>query len=143
MLGADHTIDIEAMPDPAERLALVRDWTDGIGPDVVLDCTGYPTATIEGLELARRGGRLFVIGQFSERGSVPLRPELITFGEVRVQGSRGFTAEDIFRYLRSIEMGLERYPIERVISHRFGLDEADRAMATVKRGESVRAVFAP
>ncbi len=57
-LGATEALDPEL---PALRRE-VRLRTGGIGADVVFDCTGRAEALASSIELARRGGRIVVVG---------------------------------------------------------------------------------
>src|SRR5256885_1419516 len=68
--GADHTIDIQEVPDSAERLKLVRELTGGYGADVVLECVGIPTVVEEGMEMCRDGGKYLVLGHYCNAGPV-------------------------------------------------------------------------
>src|SRR5260370_8938506 len=49
--GADETVDINEYRTPQERIARVRDIVGGFGADLVMDCTGHPTAGPEGIEI--------------------------------------------------------------------------------------------
>jgi threonine dehydrogenase-like Zn-dependent dehydrogenase len=75
----DVHIDIFEVPDAGERVRLVLDATpDRRGADLVLECAGVPEAVAEGWEIARRGGSILALRQYTDRGAVPLNPHLIT-----------------------------------------------------------------
>ena len=54
--GAEATVDIERHTTPEARIKAVRDIVGGWGADVVMDCSGHPTAGPEGIEFLRDGG---------------------------------------------------------------------------------------
>ena len=54
--GAEATVNIEEAKTPAERIARVRDIVGGFGADLVMDCSGHPSAGPEGIEFLRDGG---------------------------------------------------------------------------------------
>ena len=58
--GADVCISVETT-EAEERLELARSHTSGRGADIVMEFTGVPAAFVEGLHLARPGGRGSVI----------------------------------------------------------------------------------
>ena len=54
--GAEATVDIEKYRSADERIKAVRDIVGGYGADLVMDCSGHPTAGPEGIEFLRDGG---------------------------------------------------------------------------------------
>lgn len=143
-LGADHVIDVFEEPDRQKRVQQVLDLTDGIGPDVVLECTGVPAAFPEGVDTVRKGGRYFVIGLLSPGlGCIEFVPSMLAHKEIRIQGSNATLPINSHNYLRSLLTAKERYPIGEVVSHRYPLERASEALDAVASGEAVRAVFVP
>src|SRR5258708_3045572 len=61
--GAEATVDIEALPSPESRVKKVRDIVGGFGADLVMDCSGHPSAGPEGIEMLRDGGTYVEMGQ--------------------------------------------------------------------------------
>ena len=123
-LGADVTIDIEKVTDPAERGALVRaESSYGYGADVVVECTGFPSSIPEGLEMLRRGGTYVVAGHFTDRGRVQINPFThMNFNHATIRGSWGAEPAHFIQALPIIESG--RYDTASIVSHRVGLDRA-------------------
>lgn len=66
----------------------LRAGTDGVGVDVVFDCTGAPAALRECVPLARRGGRVAVLGVHSGDIGLPLND--VVLNERSVIGSIGY-----------------------------------------------------
>ena len=67
-LGADHVLapamppaDAPWAPDPHLREA-VRDLTDGVGADVVLEMAGFETSVNNAVQTVRRGGQVVLFG---------------------------------------------------------------------------------
>src|SRR5262249_46101030 len=56
--GADETIDLRKYPDFKARQVRVRELTNNLGPDVVLEVAGIPEAFIDSVSLVRNGGRV-------------------------------------------------------------------------------------
>ncbi len=84
-MGADETIDA-SRDDP---VAAVRGLTEGRGADAALEVVGgAQTRTMtQAVEMARKGGRIVVVGAFSV--DVPLPLERVQHLEKEIIGSRG------------------------------------------------------
>src|SRR5207237_5075348 len=54
--GAEATVNIEEVKTPDARTKAVRDIVGGFGADLVMDCSGHPSAGPEGIEMLRDGG---------------------------------------------------------------------------------------
>ncbi len=66
--GAEATIDITKVTSPEARIAAVREIVGGFGADLVMDCSGHPSAGPEGIEFLRDGGTYVEMGQFTDAG---------------------------------------------------------------------------
>jgi threonine 3-dehydrogenase len=124
-------------PDEAE--AAVRRATDGLGVDVVLEMSGVPSAIHQGFGLVRVGGRVQMLGIPAKPLEFNLATEIIFKGLTiyGVVGRRMYdTWHQMTRFLRSGE-----FDPTPVITHRFGLKEADEAMRVIKSGEAGKVVF--
>ena len=108
--GAEATIDIDDLPDAADRIAAVREAVGGFGADVVMDCAGHPTAGPEGIEMLRDGGTYVEMGQFTDAGAIETNWHRICTKDVNVLGSWAFTANDIPLGIDMLDRARDRYP---------------------------------
>ena len=67
--GAEATVDIETVTIAQDRIARVREIVGGFGADLVMDCSGHPSAGPEGIEFLRDGGTYVEMGQFTDAGT--------------------------------------------------------------------------
>ncbi|RLI27746.1 hypothetical protein DRO58_03635 [Candidatus Bathyarchaeota archaeon] len=132
--GADLTIDIEEIEDPKERVEIVKSETrGGYGADVVIECTGFPSAVPEGIDMVRRGGFYAVAGHFTDAGPVMINPySAFTRKHINLVGVWSSRLEDFIRGRPIIESG--RYPIEKIVSHKLPLERCKDAMEAMIEG---------
>jgi threonine dehydrogenase-like Zn-dependent dehydrogenase len=139
----DVHVDIFATDDSTERIRQVLDETDGgRGADVVLECAGVPSAVAEGFEMARRNARYLVLGQYTDRGTTPINPHVITRKQLKVYGSWAFAERHYLRYLRSLPGLAARFDLERLVTP-YPLTDANRALADVAAGQVMKAILDP
>jgi len=125
-LGADVAIDAE-QEDLKDR---VRHLTRGRGVDVVVDTTGDPTGQVatDAVALAAKGAQLNLNG-LSQKVSI---------GDVKrmyltVRAPRGHSYTAVQRALDYLDV--ERTRLRALCSHRFGLEDVDKAIrATAGQG---------
>jgi threonine dehydrogenase-like Zn-dependent dehydrogenase len=141
--GADITIDIDEVPDPAQRRKQVLDATDGLGADVVVECVGIPNAVAEGWELCRDGGKYLVLGHYGDAGPTMLNPHLITRKELTVLGTWGSEPQHWNTSLEFLRTRRDQYPFHELITHRFSLEQANEALAAVASWQTGKAVIVP
>ena len=122
-LGADHVIDI-LQEDPLEK---VLDLTAGRGVDFVLDCTSRAgtAPVLLGVDaLKRREGTLLIQGELAAFPDFPVKK--LTEKAITIKSARGHS-------YRACELALEqlasgRFPLERLATHRYGIDQVDHAI---------------
>jgi len=100
--GADATVSLEATPDPADRIAAVREAVGGGGADIVIGCSGNPAAGPEGVEMLRDGGTFVEMGQFTDAGSFDTSWHRFCTKEVQLLGSWAFTPDEVAQAMRDL-----------------------------------------
>ncbi len=143
-MGADETIDIEEYREPKQRVAKVQELTDGRGPDVVIECSGANTAFQEGLEMVRVAGKFLVVGQLRDHGPQPppVTPFLITRKVLRLNGVISSKPHHIIRTVQMMDR-VVKYPVEKLITHRFPLNDVNNAFKSHETLEAMVAVVLP
>ena len=127
LLGADYTIDVQT-EDP---LARIKDITGGKGVDVSIDCTaGAGTAAmLLGISaLKRKAGKLVIQGN-----EMPTFPDFpiyrVTQKYASLISARGHSYKACELALK--QLASHRFPLEKAITHTFGLSQVDWALKTV------------
>jgi threonine dehydrogenase-like Zn-dependent dehydrogenase len=122
-LGADEVIDV-MREDPREK---VMDLTGGRGVDYVLDCTSRAgtAPVLLGIDvLKRREGTLLIQGELAAFPDFPVKK--LTEKAITIKSARGHS-------FRACELALEqlssgRFPLHRLATHRYGIDQVDHAI---------------
>lgn len=136
--GADYMIDVRA-EDVGKR---VTEITEGKMADLVLDVTGNPQGILKSIDLVKQQGTVVCAGvvsstKGSEDMSTPIPTNKLVRNEIRFQGVHTSSAEAVVAAVRLVESG--KYPIEKMVTHRFSLERAEEAVKTV--GREVPGVF--
>ena len=103
-------MDIEQFTTPEARIAAVREIVGGFGADLVMDCSGHPSAGPEGIEMLRDGGTYVEMGQFTDAGSIDTNWHRICTKDLNVLGSWAFTANDLPQGVAMLDRARDRYP---------------------------------
>ncbi len=100
-LGADYVVNVQEQK-PHELIADIT--PEGLGADVVYECSGAGAAASQLLELARRGGRYVQIGLFGK--PIAWDVDQICFRELTVTGSNASTPPSWIRAVQLLDSGL-------------------------------------
>jgi threonine dehydrogenase-like Zn-dependent dehydrogenase len=122
-LGADDVIDV-LTEDPREK---IMDLTNGRGLDYVLDCTSRAgtAPVLLGVDvLKRREGTLLIQGELAAFPDFPIKK--VTEKAITIKSARGhsFNACE----LAVAQLASHRYPLEKLATHRYGIDQVDHAI---------------
>ena len=134
-LGATAVINNGKMSEE-EFYKKVSELTDG-GPEIVIEAIGNAFTIRQAGELARRGGVIILLGQPPEN-VIPFNMNAIIENEVQIR--------PLFRYRyifpSCIEAAATDCPIEKIVSHRYTLDDIQQAFddSIYKKNEVVKAV---
>jgi threonine dehydrogenase-like Zn-dependent dehydrogenase len=108
--GAEATVDIEVHKTANERIAATREIVGGFGADLVMDCSGHPSAGPEGIEMLRDGGTYVEMGQFTNAGSIDTNWHRFCTKDINLLGSWAFTADDIWTGIKMLDRVRDKYP---------------------------------
>ena len=138
-LGADYTYNFKDYKDFNAMKEAVIEQTNG-GVDFAFQCTGVPSAAGNIYKFIRRGGGLCEVGFFVDNGDATINPHWdFCQKEITVVGTWTYTFKDYVTTLdfirRAVAIGL---PIQKLITHRFSLDQLNEAMGVNMRLEGIK-----
>lgn len=131
-IGAAHTLD----PAGGDVVEMIFDLTKGHGLDRALECSGRPEPLKAALDLARPFAHVSIIGENFKAEISP--SEHFLRKEVTLSGSTCFPLGEFGEIVRMIERGLAP---ERLITHRFGVEDATEAYRVFDSGETGKVLF--
>jgi threonine 3-dehydrogenase len=135
-MGADLVIDAR----DAEMVPRVMEATGGDGVEVVLEMSGAPSALDAALAVVTRGGRISLLGIFSQPVQVDLSDLIIQKG-VRLYGIYGRRLYDSWERTQALlRGGLDLTP---VITHRFDLADWERGFELIAARHAGKVVLLP
>lgn len=107
---------------------------------VVFECVGNEGALRASVEACAKGGTVVVAGVYGEDPRV--QAGLVQDRELRLQGSLMYVTSDVRDAIRLLAEG--RVDTGRIVTHRFPLNEAERAFTVAgARGEALKVLLVP
>jgi threonine dehydrogenase-like Zn-dependent dehydrogenase len=102
----------------------LRDFTCGLGPDVIIEAIGHPETFRMAVEEVAFTGRVVYIGYAKD--PVAYETRLFVQKELDILGSRNALPEDFHRVISMLEAG--RFPVEEAVTSVIPLDLAPEAL---------------
>ena len=114
--------------------------TTRVGADVVIESAGRLETAQLALKLARRGGTVLQFGVVSPDKVIEVAPYDIFYKELTIRGS----FVNPFTHARAVDL-LDRKQVEvmPLVTHRFPLDDAARALDTAQGKDAVKVLLVP
>jgi len=130
--AATHSVDTRALDDVA------REFSGREGVDCVVETAGSAEAVAHALALVRPGGRVVLTGLPHE--ATPVRFFSVVRREVTIIGSMIYQ-DEFAEAMRLVAAGQVR--TRPLITHRFALDEIERAFAAHREPEAIKVALIP
>ena len=119
----------------------IQDHTDSRGADVLLECVGAIPALLTALDVVRPGGRIAVIGVYSEpEFELPLNITFVKGIDLKFCG----VANIVGRWDNALDLiATGKADPSAIISHRLKLDDAQRGYELFEAREAMKVVLTP
>ncbi len=133
--GATYTInagDVERVSKEVKKMT-------GGGADIAIEVIGNPRTIEEAFECCRIGGRLCVVGYTHEK--INIVAGKIMFKEMEITGSLGCPPGEYVPLIKMVENG--QIDLQKIVTHRFALDDIQGAFDVMKEGKSLRSIVIP
>lgn len=135
-LGADYVVNVSAEPPEPLVQAITA---EGLGADVVYECSGAGPAAQQLLTLARRNGRYVQIGLFGK--SIAWDLDQVCFRELTVTGSNASVPSAWARALQLLESG--KVQTKPLITARYAVTDWAEAFEGFERKTAIKTLLKP
>lgn len=136
-LGATHTINSREEDAVKELRRLTR-----IGPDYAFDSVGAAATISQALMSVRAGGTAVVMGMHALKEEVPISAGALIAQNKRLLGCFAGSSRplvDLPKLLELYQAG--RLPVDKLITHRYSLNQVNQAFADLEAGKIARGVL--
>lgn len=133
--GATHLIN-SSKTDPIQAVYNILPE----GPDIVFEAAGPIPAAQLAFDLCRRGTRVNEFGVTTE-GTINVSPAEIHWKETRVDASFSVYPRVMQQSIRLMEKGI--VDPNKIITHRFKLEEINKAMDTMNNSDRIKIIINP
>jgi L-iditol 2-dehydrogenase len=123
--------------NPAE---VVNDLTNGVGADLVIECSGAASAIASSVDLVRKKGRICAIGLTGE-DKIPFPWDKAAFKVCDVVFNLSTSYASWDRTIHLIHQG--RIPVQKIISHRLPLSEWRFAFDEIEAQRALKVLVIP
>jgi len=130
-----------------ERIQIVKELTEDVGPDVVVEAAGYPEPFVEALEMVRKSGVVIEVGNWVDS---PISD--ITINVQKYICSKNIHIHSVYhcgyrwdRVIKILSRYRKQYPFDKMITHMLSLDELVKQMHTIAYDPTshIKAVVVP
>jgi len=114
-LGVAELLD----PTQVDVAAYIKDATEGIGVDAVIECSGNERALQTAIASVRSAGRISQTGLHTKAASID--PMVLSEHDITLTGTWCYPVTDFSRIVGLVARG--RYPVEKVVTAQIGMDD--------------------
>jgi L-iditol 2-dehydrogenase len=134
--------DAEINASRTDLVGEVGSLTDRKGAEVVITATPAPSAVVQAVEMARKGGRILVFGGLPKDDSRPgVDINAVHYKALHLVGTTTFAPRHQRMALHLLAS--DRIGADRLVTHRFPLTEFEKGVAMALEGEVLKVVFMP
>ena len=141
--GVDETICLDDYPTPEARLERVMQLTGGKGVDVAVEVVGRPEVIAEGLEMLAPSGSYLTMGLVTGGMISHLDIEKVVHKGLTLVGSGNYKSWVLPKVLDLLVRTKDRYPFDKLVSHKFRLENINEGIQQSLAGKVIRAGVVP
>jgi threonine 3-dehydrogenase len=136
-MKADFVLD----PTKDDVRSIVKEQTQGLGVDVVLEMAGHPDAIRTAFDIVRRGGRISLLGLTSKPVSLNFSEDII-FKGITVQGINGRRMYQTWYQMTAL-LKAGKLDLHPVITDRMSITDFSKSMDRLTTGEASKILLYP
>ena len=122
--------------DPKQQ---ILEFTGGLEADVVFETAGTASGVLQSLNLARKGGRVGILGQGHEVAAIPTA--MLCFREIELVGTRAYTPKD-WKRVSAMLLNCEE-DLMKMITHCLPLPMAEKGIQLMESRQGLKVILLP
>lgn len=134
-MGADEIINTTLVEDIGDRVNKIS----LAGVDISLDFSGIPSLVEAAIKSTKPTGKIILLAFSFQK--VQFRMGRLMWSEHHIIGSRTYRPLDLPRVVKLVQEGM--VDLQKIISHRFPLEEINSAYEILDRGDMLRGIIIP
>ena len=124
----------------ADAVDRVKEFTSGVGADIVICANPVAQTHALALDMVRKGGKVMLFGGLPKANPMTtLNGNVIHYGEIEVIGA--FSYHPRFHKMSLNLLARKKLPVTKLITHTFELDEINEAYRVAVGGEALKVVI--
>jgi L-iditol 2-dehydrogenase len=132
--------DLILDPAAADPVAKIKEFTNGIGADIVVCANPVADTQTRAVEMVRKAGKVILFGGLPKADPMTtVNGNLIHYGEIEVVGAFSYHPSMHKVALDLLAQG--KLPAESLITHTFGLDNIAEAYEAAASGETLKVII--
>jgi len=136
-VGADAVIDASK----EDQLKSIRELTNGLGADVVIEAVGLPQTWELAVEMTRKAGTTVLFGGCPSGTKITLDTERIHYGDLTIKGIFHHTPLSVKRAYELITSGM--FKGRPLITDKMPLSELEQALKMMIEGRCIKMAIMP
>jgi L-iditol 2-dehydrogenase len=138
-LAARFFPDLVIDPQQTDAVSEIREFTHGLGADVVICANPVAATQTQAVEMVRKGGKVMLFGGLPKAAPMTsLDANRIHYGEISVIGTFSYHPSFHELALDMIKRGI--IPAEKIITHKYSLDEIAAAFNAAAGGDALKVI---
>jgi L-iditol 2-dehydrogenase len=133
-IGADATIDVQTN---SEAVQTIRDLSDGLGADVVIEASGACVACSQALEFVKVAGHVSLVGVRGRPTEIDL--DLMIEKELTMTGTWGTLPSSWVTTLRLMES--KKIDLNPLITHKISLEDWEHGFELMETQKAIKVLF--
>lgn len=130
-MGADHVVNIDEVPESADRIDMIRQLTDGYGADIVFDVVGNPKLMEDGIQMLRNGGTFVQVGLTRPGQFARIQPVDLLRGKM-IMGTIMYRPPVVPMLLDVLSRRKNLQVLDTIVSRTYKLDDINLALTEME-----------
>ena len=138
-MAREFAPDLVIDPSQEDVVGRVREWTGGLGADIVVCANPVAATQAQAVQAVRKAGRVMLFGGLPKANpQTTLDSNRIHYGEIVVVGAFSYHPTDHEKALRLLSQGV--IPADRLITHTLPLEQINEAFQAASNGQALKVI---